>query len=79
MTPFSFLDLVPVTRRGSVAGALANAADLRRTLGVEADDGALVLHAYDRWGEGAGARLRGHYALALWDPAAGRLWAARER
>ena len=30
MTPFSFLDLVPVTRGGTVAGALANAADLAR-------------------------------------------------
>ena len=30
MTPYSFLDLVPVTRGGTVAGALANAADLAR-------------------------------------------------
>ncbi|WP_375427942.1 LLM class flavin-dependent oxidoreductase [uncultured Sphingomonas sp.] len=30
MTPYSFLDLVPVTQGGTVAGALANAADLAR-------------------------------------------------
>ena len=30
MIPYSFLDLVPVIRGGTVAGALANAADLAR-------------------------------------------------
>jgi asparagine synthase (glutamine-hydrolysing) len=42
-------------------------------------DAELVLAAYQRWGEGAFARLDGEYALALWDAARRRLTCVRDK
>lgn len=41
-------------------------------------DAALLLRAWERWGEGAFDRLYGDYALALWDKAERRLILARD-
>lgn len=38
-----------------------------------------VLHAYTRWGRGCLQRLRGMFAIALWDAAEQELWCARDR
>ncbi len=56
--------------------------DLIRTLGLNNaqhwPDGRLALEAFVRWGEGAVHRLEGPFALAVWDPRAHRLFAARD-
>ena len=44
-----------------------------------ASDTETIVHAYEEWGEGAFARLRGMFAIALWDSRAGTLVAARDR
>ncbi|GAB5548983.1 MAG: amidotransferase 1, exosortase A system-associated [Sandaracinaceae bacterium] len=57
------------------------AAELR-ALGVElksTSDTEVVLKAYARWGEKAIARLRGMFAIALWDPRDQTLLLARDR
>jgi len=42
-------------------------------------DPALILHAWDRWGEGCVDHLEGDFAFAIWDPEHRRLFAARDR
>lgn len=42
-------------------------------------DTEVVLKAYARWGAGALTRLRGMFALAIWDARAGTLFLARDR
>jgi asparagine synthase (glutamine-hydrolysing) len=41
-------------------------------------DAALVLSAWQRWGDGCLSRLAGDFAFALWDPQAARLLCARD-
>ena len=53
-------------------GALFNRADLRNELGdflapAAANDAELILAAYQRWGEDMLQRLRGSFALIIWD------------
>jgi asparagine synthase (glutamine-hydrolysing) len=43
-----------------------------------ASDGALVLAAYERWGEACAGRLLGDFAFALWDARRGVLFCARD-
>ena len=43
-----------------------------------ADDGELVLTAYDAWGDACVARLVGDFAFGLWDGGAGRLLCVRD-
>ena len=38
-----------------------------------------IVHAYEEWGESAFARLRGMFAIALWDRREETLWLARDR
>jgi asparagine synthase (glutamine-hydrolysing) len=38
-----------------------------------------IVHAYEQWGEGAFARLRGMFGIALWDGASRTLLLARDR
>jgi len=38
-----------------------------------------IVHAYEQWGEGAFARLRGMFGIALWDRATRTLLLARDR
>ncbi len=42
-------------------------------------DSETVLHGYEQWGDGVLHRLRGMFALALWDARRERLLAARDR
>jgi len=75
----------PVTGNWAVLnGAIYNHLDLRRELGVASPwrsttDTETLLRAYARWGPGCVARLRGMFAVAIWDSARGRLWCARDR
>ena len=41
-------------------------------------DGALVLRAYERWGEDSPAHLLGDFAYVIWDPRVRRLFCARD-
>jgi asparagine synthase (glutamine-hydrolysing) len=38
-----------------------------------------IVHAYEQWGPDGFARLRGMFAIALWDSRDGSLWLARDR
>lgn len=42
-------------------------------------DSEVIVHAYEQWGERCLQRLAGMFAILLWDGAAGRLLAARDR
>ncbi len=60
-------------------------AELRRALraagtgvALDAQDDALVLAAWDAWGEDAPSRLIGDFSFALWDPARRVLFCARD-
>lgn len=62
---------------------LDNRDELLRNLGLvdraaATGDAALVVAAYQRWGEGCVARLLGDFAFALWDGGAQRLLLARD-
>jgi asparagine synthase (glutamine-hydrolysing) len=66
-------------------GEVYNFAELRtqlEALGHEfrsRTDTEVVLKAYVQWGEGAIGRLRGMFALAIWDPAERRVLLVRDR
>ena len=66
-------------------GELYNVGELRSELGgrghrfASTCDTEVVLAAYDEWGVDALLRLRGMFALAIWDPGASRLLLARDR
>ncbi|MGH2837144.1 MAG: asparagine synthetase B family protein, partial [Thermoleophilaceae bacterium] len=61
-------------------GELYNRAQLLATLGVspEADDAALVLSAYRRWGVDVLREIKGIFALAIWDGDADRALLAHD-
>ncbi len=42
-------------------------------------DGEVIVHGYEQWGTGVFARLRGMFAIALWDDRRRRLVLARDR
>ncbi|RWM07761.1 MAG: asparagine synthase (glutamine-hydrolyzing) [Mesorhizobium sp.] len=42
-------------------------------------DTEVALHAYQEWGQAAFERMNGQWALAIWDPVAGRLVLSRDR
>lgn len=73
------------TRALVVNGEIYNFAGLRdelQALGCRFrshGDSEVILHAYERWGAGCLERLRGMFALALWDGPARRLLLARDR
>jgi asparagine synthase (glutamine-hydrolysing) len=64
-------------------GVLHNRAELWADLGDPSrpatDDADLVLRAYQRWGEEALRRLKGTFALLIWDADRGTLLCARDR
>ena len=49
-----------------------------RRVDDSADDGELILAAYDAWGDAFVSRLVGDFALGLWDGGAGRFLCARD-
>ena len=57
---------------------LCDALDVPRQERAGIADGALVLKAYARWGEGCAKHLLGDYALAVWDARARKLFCARD-
>ena len=63
-------------------GVLYNRAELRERLAASsppaADDAALVLQAYLRWGDAVLSALRGIFALCIWDARQDRLLCARD-
>jgi asparagine synthetase B (glutamine-hydrolysing) len=64
-----------------LCGILFDRAKLSRDLGLDGGPTAdvdLVLRAYERWGEDGLRRLRGHFALFVWDGASDRLLAVRD-
>lgn len=66
-------------------GEIYNYLSLRRTLAGlghqfrTASDTETIVHAYEEWGPEGFERLRGMFALALWDRRDGSLWLARDR
>src|SRR3982751_3211890 len=66
-------------------GEIYNFRDLRRELEAAghrfytATDTEAIVHAYEQWGTGAIARLRGMFGLAIWDARARTLLVARDR
>lgn len=64
-------------------GEVYNYIELRAELGGEGfrthSDTEVVLRAYQRWGEGCLSRLRGMFAIAIWDSQEQHLFLARDR
>lgn len=64
-------------------GEIYNYIELREELGGQsfktASDTEVILRAYQRWGEGCLSRLRGMFAIAVWDTVEERLFLARDR
>ena len=66
-------------------GEIYNFRQLRRELEAAghcfytSSDTEVIVHAYEAWGESAFARLRGMFAIALWDRRASTLLLARDR
>jgi asparagine synthase (glutamine-hydrolysing) len=64
-------------------GEVYNYIELRAELGGEGfrthSDTEVVLRAYQRWGEGCLSRLRGMFAIAIWDSREQHLFLARDR
>jgi asparagine synthase (glutamine-hydrolysing) len=66
-------------------GEIYNFAELRRTLVAAGhefrtqSDTEVIVHGYERWGDGVAERLDGMFALAVWDERGGRLLLARDR
>jgi len=66
-------------------GEIYNYRDIAADLGLGArdlkshSDTEVILHAWERWGEGALDRMVGQWAFAIWDRDQERLWLARDR
>ncbi|MDQ2853392.1 MAG: asparagine synthase (glutamine-hydrolyzing) [Chloroflexota bacterium] len=64
-------------------GEIYNYVELREELGVDnfktTSDIEVILAAYRRWGRGCLEHLRGMFSFAIWDPADGSLFCARDR
>lgn len=64
-------------------GEIYNYLELRKELGAESfrtkSDTEVVLRAYQRWGVAALSRLRGMFAIAIWDEREKKLFLARDR
>jgi asparagine synthase (glutamine-hydrolysing) len=69
----------------SYNGEIYNFQELRRELEAKGyrfrsrSDTEVIIYAYDAWGEQVFSRLRGMFAIALWDKASRRLILARDR
>lgn len=62
-----------------LSGQVFGRAELARELGIElADNSALLLHAYRKWGAEFPSRVHGDYAFVLWDVHTQRLLLGRD-
>jgi asparagine synthase (glutamine-hydrolysing) len=87
-TPESRVETQPLVHHGGAVivfdGRLDNRAELlgllqgKRGIGTDSPDPALVLAAYETWGDGFAARLNGDFALGLFDPHRRQLLLARD-
>jgi asparagine synthase (glutamine-hydrolysing) len=64
---------------GVLFNRAALAAELRAGAGPSPGEADLVLRAYRRWGQDFVGRMKGIFALVLWDPHEDRLFCARDR
>src|ERR1043165_7559263 len=73
---------VQAARNGRVVlfdGVLYDRSELERTLGsTDGSDAALILTAFERWGQDFLHHLRGLFAVIVWDGSASQLIAARD-
>ncbi len=78
----------PMQRGGPVLvhnGEIYNFRQVRSELAARgaafttSSDTEVLLRAWEAWGSGFVERLEGMFAVGLWDPAAARLWLARDR
>ncbi len=66
-------------------GEIYNFQDLRKDLEScghrfrTRSDTEVIVHGWEEWGEGVAERLRGMFAIALWDEKRRALWLARDR
>lgn len=84
-TPESLGETLPVSSADGTCTITADAridnrSELLGELGLpgESADSALILAAYERWGEDCLDRLVGDFAFALWDASRGALFCARD-
>ena len=85
-TPEAVGEILPLTdaKSGCTISAdvrLDNRAELIAALGLDGTlvgDGELILLAYLKWGDDCPTHLLGDFAFAIWDPAAERLFCARD-
>lgn len=86
-TPESHGDLLPLERNGLVITADAridNRGDLIHALGMTGErsgqqsDSAIILAAYEKWGEGCVAKLLGDFSFSIWDDTSHSLFCARD-
>ncbi len=83
-TPESLTETQPMVSQDArrvlvMDGRLDNWEELRHELGMPgANDAALVLAAFETWGEDYPSRLEGDYAIAIWDSEHQRLHTARD-
>lgn len=88
-TPESLTEQLPVRRANAdltitADARIDNRAELIEALGLHSQmaatigDGALILAAYERWGESCIKRLLGDFAFVIWDGRRRRLFGARD-
>ena len=72
---------VQIAFNGEIYNFQALRAELERAgcAFTSASDTEVILHGWRRWGRGVFARLRGMFAIALWDARASELVLARDR
>ena len=84
-TPESLHETLPLAHRQgrfvlTADARIDNRDDLLRQFGLPATttDGALILAAYEKWGDESPAHLLGDFAFVVWDSSRRRLFAARD-
>jgi asparagine synthase (glutamine-hydrolysing) len=68
-----------ITYNGEIYNYLELREELREERFVTESDTEVILHAYQRWGTACLDKLRGMFALAIWDESSASLFCARDR